>query len=62
MTLIIADRTAVPASMRGGAAVALVQHPIDEARAKGQRIARLHTFVHGQALRHPEWADVIQTW
>ena len=60
-TLIIADHTFVPDSRRGsGAAAALVQHLIDGARAKGQRIVPLCPFVHAQALKHPEWGDVIQ--
>ncbi|WP_138472477.1 GNAT family N-acetyltransferase [Poseidonocella sp. HB161398] len=59
--LIIADHTHVPASMRGqGVAVALADRLVAEARAKGQRIVPLCPFVRSQALRHPDWADVIQ--
>lgn len=60
-TLIIADHTFVPETMRGtGAASALVNRLIADARAKGQRIVPLCPFVRAQSLRHPEWADVIQ--
>ncbi|MEI4488333.1 GNAT family N-acetyltransferase [Frigidibacter sp. MR17.14] len=59
--LIIADHTHVPDSMRGrGIAAALAERLVAEARAKGQRIVPLCPFVRSQALRHPEWADVIQ--
>ncbi|MAC77354.1 MAG: GNAT family N-acetyltransferase [Rhodobacteraceae bacterium] len=59
--LIIADHTHVPDTMRGrGVAAALAEHLVAEARAKGQRIVPLCPFVRSQALRHPDWADVIQ--
>jgi len=60
-TLIIADHTYVPDSMRGrGVAAALADHLIAEARRQGQRVVPLCPFVRSQSLRHPEWADVIQ--
>lgn len=60
-TLIIADHTFVPDSLRGtGVAQALVNRLIADAREKGQRIVPLCPFVRAQAQRHPEWADVIQ--
>ncbi|WP_118138457.1 GNAT family N-acetyltransferase [Oceanicella sp. SM1341] len=60
-TLIIADHTAVPDTMRGsGAGKALALRLVEDARAKGQRIMPLCPFVRAQSLRHPEWADVIQ--
>jgi len=59
--LIIADHTFVPDAMRGtGAASALVNRLIEDARAKGQRIVPLCPFIRAQSLRHPEWSDVIQ--
>ena len=59
--LIIADHTYVPDAMRGtGAASALVNRLIADAREKGQRIVPLCPFVRAQSLRHPEWSDVIQ--
>ncbi|UFS67530.1 MULTISPECIES: GNAT family N-acetyltransferase [Paracoccus] len=59
--LIIADHTYVPDTMRGsGAASALVNRLIEDARARGQRIVPLCPFVRAQSLRHPEWSDVIQ--
>jgi uncharacterized protein len=61
-TLIIADHTAVPDTMRGlGVAGALVARLIADARAAGQRIVPLCPFVRAQAQRHKaDWADVIQ--
>lgn len=61
-TLIIADHTGVPDSMRGlGVAGALVARLIVDARAAGQRIVPLCPFVRAQAQRHKaDWADVIQ--
>ncbi len=61
-TLIIADHTAVPDSMRGmGVAKALVLRLLEDARANGQRIVPLCPFVRGYAMRHrEETADVIQ--
>ncbi|MDN5787054.1 GNAT family N-acetyltransferase [Pseudorhodobacter sp.] len=61
-TLIIADHTAVPDSMRGlGIGRALVDQLIADARAKGQRIVPLCPFVRAHAKKHREdLADVIQ--
>jgi uncharacterized protein len=61
-TLVIADHTAVPDTMRGlGIAGALVNRLITDARAAGQRIVPLCPFVRAQAQRHKaDWADVIQ--
>ncbi len=61
-TLIIADHTGVPDSMRGfGVAGALVERLIADARAAGQRIVPLCPFVRAQAMRNrADWSDVIQ--
>ena len=61
-TLIIADHTAVPDSMRGrGVGRALADRLIADARSKGQRIVPLCPFVRAHAQRHrEELADVIQ--
>lgn len=61
-TLVIADHTFVPDSLRGhGVAGALVNRLIADARAAGERIVPLCPFVRAQAERHrAEWADVIQ--
>ena len=60
-TLVIADHTFAPDSMRGkGAAGALVDRLIADARAEGFRIVPLCPFVKAQYARHPEWADVMQ--
>ena len=61
-TLIIADHTGVPDSMRGlGVGRALVERLIADARTKDQRIVPLCPFVRAHAQKHrEELADVIQ--
>ncbi|ABI93389.1 N-acetyltransferase (plasmid) [Roseobacter denitrificans] len=61
-SLIIADHTGVPDSMRGmGVAGALVDRLLADARAAGQRIVPLCPFVRAYAQKHrEEVADVIQ--
>lgn len=60
-TLVIADHTFAPDSMRGmGVASALVQRLIADARAEGFKIIPLCPYVRSQYQRHPEWADVMQ--
>lgn len=61
-TLIIADHTFVPDSMRGkGIAGALAARLIADARSKGQRIVPLCPFLRSCAEKHrEELADVIQ--
>ena len=59
-TLISADHTGAPASMRGtGAAMALVQRLIADARAEGCKVIPVCPYVLAQYKRHPEWADVM---
>jgi uncharacterized protein len=60
-TLVIADHTFAPDSMRGmGVAKALVEQLIADARAEGFKIIPLCPYVKAQYQRHPEWADVMQ--
>lgn len=61
-TLIIADHTPVPDSMRGtGVADALAGRLIADARAAGPHIVPLCPFLRADTLRHrEEMADVIQ--
>jgi len=61
-TLVIADHTSAPNSVRGkGAAGALLDRFIADARAEGFKIIPLCPFVKAQYARHPEWSDVMQT-
>jgi len=59
--LITADLAMAPDSMRGtGAAKALVDRLIADARSEGLRVIPLCSYVKAQYQRHPEWADVMQ--
>jgi predicted GNAT family acetyltransferase len=58
--LISADHTEAPESMRGtGAATALVEYMIAEARANGFKIVPICPYVRAQYKKHPEWRDVM---
>lgn len=60
-TLIIADHTSVPDSMRGtGMGKALAERLVADARAGGYRIIPLCPFVKSLYARNPDWADVMQ--
>ncbi|MFO1455426.1 MAG: GNAT family N-acetyltransferase [Steroidobacteraceae bacterium] len=60
-TLVIADHTFVPDTMRGGGVgVKLAERLVADARAGGYRIIPLCPFVKAQYARHPDWADVMQ--
>lgn len=57
--LISADHTGAPESMRGtGAALALVQVMIADARREGVKVIPTCPYVKAQVRKHPEWADV----
>lgn len=59
--LVIADHTLVADTLRGmGAASALAEALVTDARAKGYRIVPLCPFVRAQAQKRPDWSDVIQ--
>lgn len=60
-SLVIADHTYVPESMRGtGMGKALVHRLIEDARKDGFKIIPLCPFVKAQYARNPEWSDVMQ--
>lgn len=60
--LISADHTGAPESMRGtGAASALVNYLVDDARRDGFRIIPFCPYVRAQYAKHPDWADVFTT-
>jgi hypothetical protein len=60
--LISADHASAPASMRGtGAAIALVQHMVADARASGFKIVPLCSYIRAQYKKHSEWRDVMTT-
>jgi len=59
-SLISADHTAAPDSMRGtGAAMGLVTYMIADARSMGFKIIPTCPYVLAQFKRHPEWQDVM---
>lgn len=58
--VISADHTIAPDSLKGtGAALALVEHMIADARARGFRVLPYCPYVRGQYRKHPEWADAF---
>jgi len=58
--LISADHTGAPDSLKGtGAAAALVDHLIADARARGFRIIPLCPYVRARYEKHPDWQDVM---
>lgn len=58
--LISADHTGAPDTLRGtGAALALVEHMVADARQSGFKIVPLCPYVRAQLARHPEWRDVM---
>ncbi|MDR6758916.1 putative GNAT family acetyltransferase [Mycoplana sp. BE70] len=58
--LIIIDHTGVPDALRGrGVGQALALHAVEQARAGGWKIMPLCPFFRAQAMRHPEWSDVV---
>ncbi len=59
--LVSADHTNAPASMRGtGAALALVESMVADARGSGFKIVPLCSYVLAQYKKHPDWQDVMQ--
>lgn len=58
--LISADHTGAPESLKGtGAAAALVDHLIADARDAKFRIIPNCPYVRARYLKHPEWQDVM---
>lgn len=58
--LVSADHTAAPDSMKGtGAAMALVESMITDARRDGFKIIPTCSYIKAQYRKHPEWADVM---
>lgn len=59
-TLVIADHTGVPDSLRGtGVGIMLVEKLVEDARADGYKIVPLCPFVNRQRAKHPDWADAF---
>lgn len=59
-TLVIADHTAAPDTMRGmGAARVLVERRVADARAEGFEIMPLCPFVNAERRKHPDWREVF---
>lgn len=58
--LISADHTGAPDALRGtGAAAALVDHLIADARGNGFMIIPLCPYVRARYEKHPDWQDVM---
>ncbi|MDQ1901741.1 GNAT family N-acetyltransferase [Paracoccus sp. WLY502] len=57
-----ADHTGAPEALRGtGAAAALVDAMVADARRQGFRIVPLCSYVADRLAKNPEWADVFAT-
>ena len=57
--LVRADHTDAPESLRGtGAAKALVEYMIADARKAGFKIVANCPYVRAQVEKHPDWRDV----
>ena len=57
---ISADHTGAPESMRGtGAAAALVERLITDARAQGIKIVPLCPYIRARYAKNPDWQDVM---
>lgn len=60
--LVTADHAEAPHDMRGtGAALALVAHMVDDARARGFKVRPRCSYVRYQFAQHPAWQDVLAT-
>lgn len=60
--IISANHTGAPPAMRGtGAAGALVDYMINDARQSGFKIIPRCPYVRAQYAKHPEWADAFTT-
>ena len=58
--LISADHTGAPDALRGtGAAAALVDYLIADARENGFKIVPLCPYVRARYEKHPDWQDVM---
>lgn len=59
-SLVIIDHTEVPDALRGkGVGRTLALHAVEDARKGGWKIVPLCPFFRAQAMRHPEWRDVV---
>ncbi|MEM0990512.1 MAG: GNAT family N-acetyltransferase [Pseudomonadota bacterium] len=59
-TLVIADHTGVPDSLRGqGMARALAERLVADARAEGFKILPLCPFINAERRKHPDWQEVF---
>jgi len=58
--VISADHTIAPDTLKStGAAFALVEYLVADARARGFRIIPICPYVRAQYRKHPEWADAF---
>lgn len=58
--VISADHTIAPDSLKGtGAAFALAEYLVADARARGFRVIPICPYVRAQYRKHPEWADAF---
>jgi predicted GNAT family acetyltransferase len=59
--VVSADHTIAAESLRGtGAARALVEYMVDDARTNGFSIVALCPYVRAELAKHPDWSDVMR--
>ena len=60
--LISADHTGAPEALRGtGAAAALVDYLVADARNRGFKVIPVCPYILARYAKHPEWSDVFTT-
>jgi hypothetical protein len=58
--IIVAEHTLVPGIYQGlGFGMMLIEHLVQDARARGTHVVPLCPFVRSQYQQHPEWDDVF---
>jgi predicted GNAT family acetyltransferase len=58
--VLVIDHVGVPGPLEGrGVGSALVQHAVEEARERGERLRPVCSFARIKLARRPEWQDVL---
>ncbi|MCQ8185921.1 GNAT family N-acetyltransferase [Parvularcula maris] len=58
--ILVIDHVGVPRPLEGqGVGSALVQHAVEQARSRGEKLRPLCSFARIKMARRPEWQDVL---